>query len=154
MFFKNGEDYDVKVKRVAWNKGFDHLDSETRKRINIAFANSSPVKKGYVFKHGEKYQGKGIGYWARKHGVDWSTIKHHLIRWGNLDRVGTYESYHKNRTQYFWGKSAKEWAKHIEGNIIQGQKIPSTGSVREAIRKGETSFEKYLAKKTGQKLDK
>ena len=127
--------------RVAWNKGFDHLDSETRQRVVQAFTNSSPVKKGYVFTNSKKYNGKSVLEWAREYGVHHATAIWHLEKYGNMDRC--LQDYHTKRAVIFWGKNVKEWVEYIDEPGL------STGSVRQAIRKGRESFQKYLYKKTG-----
>ena len=46
--FKDGKDYDVKLPKVAWNKGFDHLDPETRARVNKFLGVGGGAKPGHI----------------------------------------------------------------------------------------------------------
>ena len=126
-------------KRVAWNKGFDQLNTETRDRVNKLFQASSPVKKGYVYNHSQKYYGKSVLEWAREYGVHHGTANWHLSRWGNMDRCN--KDYHKARAVIHWGKTTNEWAELI------AQPGVTANHVREATRKGKEHFERYLSKK-------
>ena len=136
--------------RPAWNKGFDHLDPETRTRINKAFVNSSPVRKGYTYKHARLYsaywgkhnQTRSLGQWATITGFNSSTIQWHFNRWNNLDRLG--KNYHANRAKKFWGKTIREWTAFIDDPKL------TTGHVRAAAIRGKQKFDIYLFKKTGQ----
>ena len=125
--------------RVAWNKGFDQLDPETRARINKLLKGASPVKKGYVYNHSQKHHGKSILQWAKEYGVHNATANWHLKKWGNMDRCN--KDYHKTRAVRHWGKTTKEWAEAIDQSGV------TANHVREATRKGKEHFERYLSKK-------
>jgi hypothetical protein len=142
--FKDAKDYDVKLPKVAWNKGFDHLDPETRARVNKVLIKASPVKKGYTFAHGKKYNGKSIAQLAAMHKCDRATIEWHISRWGNLERLK--QDYHKNRAKLHWGKTVKEWTAFINDPKL------NTGCVRNAINLGKDKFERYIFKKTGKQI--
>ena len=131
----------MEKQRVAWNKGFDQLDPETRKRINALFKGASPVKKGYGYKNTTRYNGKTITQWAREYGVDPATATWHIQKYGNMDRC--LQDYHKTRAGIHWGKTIKDWTLFINDPRL------TPGHIRAAVKKGKANFEGYIFKKTG-----
>tara|TARA_R110000868_G_scaffold291803_1_gene552340 strand:+ start:1969 stop:2439 length:471 start_codon:yes stop_codon:yes gene_type:complete len=131
----------VEPQRVAWNRGIDHLDPETRNRVNALFVGSSPVKKGYVYKNTTRHNGKTITQWAREYGVNHATATWHIEKYGNMDRC--LQDYHKTRAGIHWGQTIKDWTAFINDPTL------TTGHIRSAITKGKDNFERYIFKKTG-----
>jgi hypothetical protein len=144
--FKDGKDYDVKLPKVAWNKGFDHLDPETRARVNKFLGVGGGAKPGHIVSDETKrkisvankgrvlgspsretllkitknfYEGKSYREWAEHYGVTKACIGARMKKNGNPHPYETDYSNRKPSRQpgiFYKGKSAIEWAKELGVN--------------------------------------